>query len=315
MPTNDDFGLGIIAESESDLQAFKELCRTNFLPVSTTNCLVSSTCTPTMIDQYLVTGIDSLHLEYAMIILLNNVQHQDLPALSYPQTLTLNKKIYSYSLQVLREDECQSKEELFTKIRTQLLGEQFIDNHHDHASVPTLPSPRQPQFVAISPHSRIACSGMPRRRDLTRFQQEFGLTHVLTLLNADEIKKSNICRLVESAGMTSLHVPIDGAEVSVFTSSKKTADVLIERLPAIRDLLLNSTHEAPVKMLIHCAAGLHRTGTITYLLLRLCHFSADQALLIIHRTRAITARQVAQKRIDAAESHLLGQIPWKMRQR
>jgi protein tyrosine/serine phosphatase len=62
-------------------------------------------------------------------------------------------------------------------------------------------------------------------------------------------------------------------------------------------------------MIIHCSAGLHRTGTITYLLLRLCHFSIDQALLIISRTRAITARQVGHKRIDAAEYNFLKKIP------
>ncbi len=83
----------------------------------------------------------------------------------------------------------------------------------------------------------------------------------------------------------------------------------MERLPAVRDLLLNSTVEKPVKMIIHCSAGLHRTGTITYLLLRLCHFDFNRALLIINRTRAITARQVGRKRIDAAENHLLPKIP------
>ncbi|CAF3366557.1 unnamed protein product [Rotaria sp. Silwood2] len=103
----------------------------------------------------------------------------------------------------------------------------------------------------------------------------------------------------------SLHIPIAGAELSIFTSSQATIDILIERLPAIRNLLLNSTITKPVKMIIHCAAGLHRIGTITYLLLSLCHFTSDQALLIINRTRAITARQVGQKRINAAEYNLL----------
>jgi protein-tyrosine phosphatase len=61
-------------------------------------------------------------------------------------------------------------------------------------------------------------------------------------------------------------------------------------------------------MIIHCSAGLHRTGTITYLLLRFCHFSIDEALLIINRTRAITTRQVGKKRIDAAEYNLLQKL-------
>ncbi|UJR15651.1 hypothetical protein I4U23_002587 [Adineta vaga] len=123
------------------------------------------------------------------------------------------------------------------------------------------------------------------------------------------MKTSNIRHHIETAGIQSLYIPIEGADLSVFTSSQTTLDLLIKHLPSIRDLLLNSTETAPVKMIIHCAAGLHRTGTITYLLLRLCHFNVDQALLIINRTRAITARQVGQKRIDAAEFNLLNKIP------
>jgi len=142
---------------------------------------------------------------------------------------------------------------------------------------------------------------------LNRFRQDLGITHILTLLNHNENKHTNICNYIESADIKSFHIPIEGADVSIFTSSQ-TIDILIERLPSIRDVLLNSTETTPVKMIIHCSAGLHRTGTITYLLLRLCGFSVDQALLIINRTRAITARQVGKKRIDAAEYNLLEKI-------
>lgn len=305
---NEDYGLGIIAENDNDLQIFQEFCLKNFLPISHENCHVSSTCDQTMIEHYLTTGINHLRSEYAMIILLKNVQPIESSLLPDEKEFSLNNKIYKYQLKILHQDKHETHEELLIKIRENLLGEIFVIDHDDHASIPSLPAPKQPQFVSIFPHTQIACWPLPRRRDLNRFQQDLGVTHILTLMNSKEINQTNICNLIESAGIKSLHIPIEGADLSVYTSSQTTVDILIEQLPSIRDLLLNSTITQPVKMIIHCSAGLHRTGTITYLLLRYCHFSTDQALLIINRTRAITARQVGKKRIDAAEYNLLQKL-------
>jgi protein-tyrosine phosphatase len=305
---NEDFGLGIIAENEEDLQSFQKFCLKYFLPFSKGNCYVSSICNQNMIDQYLTTGINHLHSEYAMIILLKNVQYNELSSLLYDKEFSSNNRLYKYQLKILIQNENESYEELRTNIRDKLLSELFFIDHDDHASIPSLPAPKEPQFVSIFPHSQIACWPLPRRRDLNRFQQDLGVTHILTLMNSKEINQTNICNLIESAGIKSLHIPIEGADLSVYTSSQTTVDILIEQLPSIRDLLLNSTITQPVKMIIHCSAGLHRTGTITYLLLRYCHFSTDQALLIINRTRAITARQVGKKRIDAAEYNLLQKL-------
>jgi protein-tyrosine phosphatase len=305
---NENFGLGIIAENDKDLQTFQEFCLNNFLPISIENCHVSSTCDQTMIDHYLTTGINHLRSEYAMIILLKNVRTIEAALLPDEKEFSLNNKTFKYQLKILHQDEHETQEELLIKIRENLLGEVFIIDHDDHASIPSLPAPKQPQFVSIFPHTQIACWPLPRRRDLNRFQQDLGVTHILTLLNHKEINQTNISDHIKSAGIQSLQIPIEGGDLSVFTSSQTTIDILIERLPAVRDLLLNSTATTPVKMIIHCSAGLHRTGTITYLLLRMCHFDVDRALLIINRTRAITARQVGKKRIDAAENHLLQKI-------
>ena len=305
---NEDFGLGIIAETEQDLQIFLDLSSQNFLPISKENCHISSTCNQTMIDHYINTGINHLRSEYAMIILLKNVQYTDLSTLSYEKNFTMNNRSYTYQLQILIQNQTESNEEFLHKIRHHILGEIFVTDHDDHASIPSLPAPKQPQFVSISPYTQIACWPLPRRRDLDRFRQDLGVTHILTLLNSKELNQTNICHHIKSAGIESISIPIEGGELSVFTSSQATIDILIERIPFVRDLLLNSTQTNPIKMIIHCSAGLHRTGTITYLLLRLCQFSINQSLLIINRTRAITARQVGQKRIDAAEYNLLQKI-------
>ena len=299
---NEDFGLSIVAGTRDALNAFEEFCTSNSLPVSKKNCFVTTTCDSSLIEHYLLTGLNHRHIEYAMIVLLPNVQYTPC---SYGGEFTLNQKRYEYTLQMIPHSDNESQDELLRRIRCSLIGDMYFLHHDDHASVPSLPGAKQPYFVAMSPSSQIACWPLPRRRDLKRFRQELGVTHVLTLLNSRELIQTQIVHGIESAGLISLHVPIEGADLSVYTSSQATVDVLVERLPAICDLLLTSSSAAPVKMLIHCAAGLHRTGTITYLILRLCQLTMDQALLIIHRTRPVTARQVGQRRIDAVESHLL----------
>lgn len=304
---NEDFGLAIISTNEEDLQNFEEFCTRYFLPISKVNCQISSTFDQPMIDQYLTTGINHLRSEYAMIILLKNVQNLTTLS-SIEKEFTQNNKSYKYQLKILQQTIDESYEDLLVRIRHELLGEIFVIDHDDHASIPSLPAPKEPQFVSIFAHTQIACWPLPRRRDLTRFRTDLGVTHILTLLNDKEINSNQICNHITSADIQSIHLPIEGGDLSVFTSSQTTVDRLNEQLPTIRDLLLNSTATAPVKMIIHCAAGLHRTGTTTYLLLRLCRFDIDQALLIMNRTRAITARQVGKKRIDAAEHHLLPKI-------
>lgn len=306
---SDDYGLGIVASTEAELQSFQEFCAKNYLPISKNNCHVSLVCNQDMIDRYLSTAIHYQRTDYAMFIILKDVQHSQLSSFTLNRQFSSNNRIYKYQLKILVQDANESHEDFLHKIRCQLLGEIFFIDRDDHESIPSLPAPKEPQFVSISAHTQIACWPLPGRRDLSRFRKDLGVTHILSLINDKELKNTKICGHVESAGIQSLHLPIEGAELSVFTSSQDTVDLLIERVPSIRELLLNSTEAAPVKMIIHCAAGLHRTGAITYLLLRLCHFNSDQALLIINRTRSITARQVGQKRIDAVECNLLNKIP------
>ena len=54
--------------------------------------------------------------------------------------------------------------------------------------------------------------------------------------------------------------------------------------------------------MIHCAAGIHRTGTVAYTLLRLGGMSAKEAMDALKEMREETAKGVGKWRIDIAEN-------------
>jgi protein-tyrosine phosphatase len=59
-------------------------------------------------------------------------------------------------------------------------------------------------------------------------------------------------------------------------------------------------------VLIHCAAGIHRTGMVAYGLLRWCGHSADEALTLIGQMRTHTRDGLQPKQLQWGDeiSHL-----------
>jgi protein-tyrosine phosphatase len=56
---------------------------------------------------------------------------------------------------------------------------------------------------------------------------------------------------------------------------------------------------------LHCAAGVHRTGTIAYTLMRLSGHSDTESLLALKRMREETWKGVGAWRIELAENLLV----------
>ncbi len=55
------------------------------------------------------------------------------------------------------------------------------------------------------------------------------------------------------------------------------------------------------RVVIHCSAGIHRTGMFGYALLRTCGLDEDTATETLARLRAVTAEGVGQQRLAWAE--------------
>ena len=60
--------------------------------------------------------------------------------------------------------------------------------------------------------------------------------------------------------------------------------------------------------MIHCAAGIHRTGTMAYTMLRMSGYSADEAVEGLKKMREDTHKGVGDWRIELAEKHLVPKL-------
>lgn len=60
--------------------------------------------------------------------------------------------------------------------------------------------------------------------------------------------------------------------------------------------------EREEKVLIHCSAGMHRTGTVAYTLLRMSGRDTEQAREAIKLMREITRADVGEWRLELAET-------------
>ena len=118
------------------------------------------------------------------------------------------------------------------------------------------------------------------------------LTHCCTLLSEREggadIKK--ICNRLDVGWVW---LPIEGGRVEILRATD------IEGLISKLCTALEETPEP--RLYFHCSAGIHRTGFIAYLLLRLKGLDSEAALVALAELRSVTADQVGDERIALAE--------------
>ena len=79
-------------------------------------------------------------------------------------------------------------------------------------------------------------------------------------------------------------------------------------------ILLNVMKKNKIVLFIHCAAGIHRTGTILYTILRLCDESIESSMEAIKFIRLDTFRKCGDNRLKYAEEFLVQPLMkiWKL---
>ena len=131
---------------------------------------------------------------------------------------------------------------------------------------------------------RITASGAPGRRKLDAWAAA-GVTDVVTLQRADEHAAwlPEACR---KAGLTWHHLPLSGRRLERATDRDTLAAI-----PGLLDVL---RADPPRTVVVHCSAGLHRTGVCLYVLLRSAGQSEEQAVATIAAARPLTAEELCR---------------------
>lgn len=126
---------------------------------------------------------------------------------------------------------------------------------------------------------------------LTVLQHCVGVTGVVTLLRHDESggEARRIGEACARLGMQWLHAPLPGPKAMGMIGADKvvvTAEDLesLSKVRQVQEFVQSGGHN----LVVHCAAGLHRTGIFLYLVLRELAFSPDEALEKIRQMRQET---------------------------
>lgn len=111
-----------------------------------------------------------------------------------------------------------------------------------------------------------------------------GATAVLTLLMEKEGARE-VGKGVEKAGLKWLWFPFSAVNPADNTEVE-------EQFLRMKQLL-----EKGGRIYIHCSAGIHRTGMVTYAFLRYLGLDTEEAFANLHKLRKITAEGATEKRI------------------
>lgn len=140
-------------------------------------------------------------------------------------------------------------------------------------------------FVDVA-NGALALTHRPKLKDLPRWA-EAGATHVVTLLASHEGAEM-VGSAVARAGLAWIWCPLANARVP----DDAPADDLRTRLSQTLIELDNGA-----RVVIHCSAGIHRTGMFGYALLRLAGTSPSEARQTLHRLRPLLAEGVGSERL------------------
>lgn len=131
-------------------------------------------------------------------------------------------------------------------------------------------------WVAVG-SGRIVLTHRPKLRDIPRLPQ-WGCDRVVTLLSHRE-GAPKIGQAVQAAGLAWTWLPLANGKPPIGEDDA----CLRAALPELAGVLDKGS-----SLLIHCSAGIHRTGMVAYALLRWRGATEVEALDLVGRMRSVT---------------------------
>lgn len=157
-------------------------------------------------------------------------------------------------------------------------------------------------FVKVG-NGRIALYHRPKGTDFPLLR-EMGCTHIVTLLKESE-HAEKYGKLTTEAGLEWVWLSVPNGKYP----QGEIHERIIQAMPVLSQLLNEGN-----SLLIHCSAGIHRTGTIAYGLLRWRGVESKKAMALIHKMRKETAEGMMEKRMqwgdDNAQPSKLDEYTW-----
>ncbi len=150
-----------------------------------------------------------------------------------------------------------------------------FENHRNKESITC--------WVPLLQHS-VSAASSPGRDRLPKWR-EAGVTDVVTLLRVDEMKPW-LPKVCGTASMKWHHFPLSGRRLN----SPNDVNIVKNIVSWIQ--FISTPHLPPARIVVHCAAGLHRTGFALYLMFRSIGLSPEDALMRIHQACPLTQQEL-----------------------
>jgi protein-tyrosine phosphatase len=147
--------------------------------------------------------------------------------------------------------------------------------------------------------SKISCHGRPTSKHIKQMKSVYGVNHVLTLQYEKE-KPQEVEKWCINNEINWHHIELYAANMPYF-QKKDTQKLIAKHVLDLYHLL----KKEEITLFIHCAAGVHRTGTIVYSILRMFGESPEDALKAMEYIRLETRKNVGEERIAIAEQYIV----------
>jgi protein-tyrosine phosphatase len=147
-----------------------------------------------------------------------------------------------------------------------------------------------PTFVPVG-GGMLALTHRPKKKALPVWA-DAGVSHVVTLL-ADSEGASIVGEAVTAAGLSWIWIALPNGEPPASDRAREIRSGLDEVVAALA---------AGGHVVMHCSAGIHRTGMMGHAVLRLAGLDAPQAKEVLRRLRVVTADGVGEHRLAWAQT-------------